>query len=101
MAIEAERFVSDASEQLLSLEERSVASHRRRFSEKKKSSRGVFDESARAAAMISVCSHRSLPNQRLEPTRLAGAVIATRLLRSTTRRISKFRLRARQRVAHH
>jgi hypothetical protein len=58
-------------------------------------------ESARAAAEFCSWRRESEPNQRLEPTRLAGAVIATRLLRSTTRRISKFRLRARQRVAHH
>ena len=40
-------------------------------------------------------------NKAPEPTRLAGAVIATGHLRSTPRRISKFRLCARQRVAHH
>ena len=99
MAIGAEKFVGEASERLASLEERSVAGRRRRFSEKK-SSPGVFDESARAAAMISVCSHRSLPNQSLEPTRLAGAVIPTRPLRSTILRSSKRRVCARQRVAH-
>ena len=58
-------------------------------------------ESARAAAKFSSIQREPEPNKRPEPTRLAGAVIATRLLRSTTRRISKFRLCARQHVAHH
>ena len=56
-------------------------------------------ESARAAAMVSVCSHRSSPNQPPEPTRLHGAVLRERLLRSTVRSRSNHRDCARQRVA--
>jgi len=62
MAIRAEDFVFGASERVMSLEEKLVAGRRSRFSEKR-SLRGVFDESARAAAMILICQHRSWPNQ--------------------------------------
>jgi len=64
-----EEFISDASERVMSLEEERVAGFRNRLSEKR-SLRGVFDESARAAAMILLCPHRSWPNkppQRTEP----------------------------------
>ena len=99
MAIGAEEFSCGASERLASLKEEVAAGRRGRFSEKK-SLRGVCDESARAAAVMLVCSRRSLPNQTLEPTRLAGAVFRGRLLRSTVRRSAKRRVYARQRVAH-
>ena len=62
MVKRGEEFFGDASERVMSLEEEVVAGFRSRFSEKR-SVRGVFDESARAAAMISVCPHRSWPNQ--------------------------------------
>jgi hypothetical protein len=55
MAIEAESFVGDASERVMSLAERSVAGRRSRFSEKK-SLRAVFVESAR----VSVRQSRAL-----------------------------------------
>jgi len=67
MATEAKSFVGDASERLASLK-KVASSWRNRFTEKK-SLRGVFDESARAAAEFSVCSHRSLPNQAVQTTR--------------------------------
>jgi hypothetical protein len=98
MAIRAESFVSDASERLASLKEEAAPGRRGRFSEKKSSS-GVFGESARAAAEFSVCSHRSLPNQPVQTTRLSGAVFRERPLRSTSRRGSKSRDRARQRAS--
>ena len=93
-------FLCDASERLASLKEEVAAGLRSRFTEKKESLPEVFDESARAAAVLLVCPHRSLPNQALEPTRWTGAVLLTRLLRSTLRRSSKRRVYARQRVAH-
>jgi hypothetical protein len=98
MAIGAEDFFGGASERLASLK-KVAASRRIRFSEKKRL-RGVFDESARAAAVLPVCPHRSEPNQALEPTRWTGAVLLTCPLRSTLRRSAKRRLYARQRVAH-
>jgi len=58
-------------------------------------------KSARAAAKFFSMRRKPEPNQRLEPTRWTGVVIATRPLRSTPRRYSKLRLCARQRVAHH
>jgi hypothetical protein len=97
MAIEAESFIGDASERLASLK-KVVTGCRSRFTEKKSSS-GVFGESARAAAEFSVCSHRSLPNQPVQTTRLRGAVFRERPLRSTFIRGSKRRDCARQRVS--
>jgi hypothetical protein len=97
MAIGAESFIGDASERLASLK-KVAASWRSRFTEKK-SWRGVFDESARAAAEFSVCPHRSLPNQAVQTTRLSGAVLRERPLRSTFHRGSKSRDCARQRVS--
>jgi hypothetical protein len=58
-------------------------------------------ESARAAAKFSSMRRKPEPNQRLEPTRLAGAVFPARPLRSTSTCGSKSRDCARQRVAHH
>ena len=92
-------FLCEASERLASLK-KVAASRRGRFTEKKENLRGVFDESARAAAVILVCPRRSLPNQALEPMRWTGAVLRERLLRSTLRRSAKRRVYARQRVAH-
>ena len=97
MAIKAESFVGDASERLASLK-KVAASRRSRFSEKK-NLRGVFDESARAAAEFSVCPHRSLPNQPVQTTRLSGAVFRERPVRSTFHRGSKRRDCARQRAS--
>ena len=98
MVKRGEEFLCDASERLASLK-KVAASGRSRFSEKR-SLRGVFDESARAAAVISVCPHRSSPNKTPVPTRLAGAVLPDRLLRSTFLRSAKRPVYARQRAAH-
>ena len=98
MAIGAEEFVGEASERVMSREESFVAGCRGRFSEKK-SVRGVFDESARAAAVWQVCPHRSEPNQTVQTTRLSGAVLRERPLRSTFNRGSKSRDCARQRAS--
>ena len=83
------------------LYERAIASPVFAVAGLSETAREFSQKSARVAAEFFCVRRESEPNQRLEPTRLAGAVIATRLLRSTTRRISKFRLCARQRVAHH
>ena len=101
MAIGAENLVSDAEPRVTPLKEKGIAGRRSLFTTGGRSLPPVFDESARATAEFSVCPHRSWPNKRLEPTRWTGAVIATRLLRSTVLRISKGRDCARQRVAHH
>ena len=90
-----ETIVFEASE-LAAVFKEAAASRRSRFSEKE-SLRGVFGESARAAAMTLVCPHRSLPNQPVQTTRLSGAVLLTRPLRSTRDRFSKDLPRARQR----
>ncbi len=58
-------------------------------------------ESARGRVFVFGARRRSIPNQRLEPTRLAGAVSRGGLLRSTSTYGSKSRDCARQRVAHH
>ncbi len=58
-------------------------------------------ESARARATVFDLQRVTLPNQRLEPTRLAGAVFRGGLLRSTSTYGSKSRDCARQRAAHH
>ena len=83
------------------LYERAIASPVFAVAGSSEKAREFSRESARAAAEFFCVRRESEPNKRPEPTRLAGAVIATRLLRSTPRRISKFRLCARQRVAHH
>jgi hypothetical protein len=76
MVKRGEEFLCGASERLASLEERSVAGRRSRFSEKK-SSRGVFGESARAAAMILVARiarcRTSRQSQRAGPGPFFGA----------------------------
>ncbi len=56
-------------------------------------------ESARATADLLRVRREPEPNQPPEPTRWTGAVIPTRLLRSTLRRSSKRRVYARQRAA--
>ena len=97
MVKRGEEFLCGASERLASLK-KVVAGRRSRFSEKE-SLRGVFEESARAAAVILVCPHRSLPNQPVQTTRLSGAVFRGGLLRSTFNRGSKSRDCARQRAS--
>jgi hypothetical protein len=97
MVKRGEEFVCEGSERLASLK-KVVAGRRSRFSEKERLP-GVFDESARAAAVISVCPHRSLPNQPVQTTRLSGAVLLTRHLRSTRDCFSKDLSRARQRAS--
>ena len=98
MVKRGEEFLCEASERLASLKEEVAAGRRSRFSEKK-SLRGVFDESAGAAAVMLVCPHRSLPNQPVQTTRLSGAVFRGGLLRSTFNRGSKSRDCARQRAS--
>jgi hypothetical protein len=63
-------FFCEASERLASLK-KVVAGRQSRFSGKK-SLRVVFDESARAAVVVSIFPCRSLPNQTVQTTRLSG-----------------------------